>query len=1337
MSENCDNCDKLKDAYANILQDNVYMCQESIKKSDILLNRIANIDADTVDYVKTELKKLLERMTENLTNFMDRYNISTHEYKGSCESSKPKSPNTPKNRSRLSLRKNGETQETDVDLTNSETEDLCSSTAKIKTKEKARLNESLKDLSSKLDKHAGDEEALSATRLITVDTPLDARKRAQKNNHELLELLNKATDNERYPKYVTTEQEGDEALRELEDDISWSTRIDSDDSYSVFSANEDSDLELNSPHQSDESDVESIVDEQPDVNLEECKNFTFKMTRIDDLSDEAIDRLCNLHNLNKRKCVSMLRPQRRRVKRPRLLSTSSSSLSSLSSGSTTPDLNLDQAEEQRLLSPVNNGNMSDLADEFCNKLTDSEDESETSSGSETDIEEKPVAEQKEKKEKEEIKENKPKEPKEKRRKASWEDNPLLKGLSLWSESDNDFESDSEKPKPVMTNMRKIENGTTIIFDSSDSDSDVTLIITFLGSIPEGGDDESSGKGRRNIRAIIDDDNLDEMTQRAKSEEDRRIQRLEDHSKTVRSHLWRFRTFNTSLSQIESIQSQHEDFVLDVDVKTGKPVIVVDQNLVRKLKPHQKDGVKFMWDACYESVDILKTNSGTGKHDLEEKSRIVRNWRAEGGVLVMGYEAFQMLSMDKDNKKKRKKEAKELPPEAKKKVLEALVDPGPDLVICDEGHLLKNGETLRTQALMKLATKRRVVLTGTPLQNNLVEYYCMVHFVKPHLLGTFPEYRNRFVNPIMNGQFDNSTPEDIKLMKKRTHVLAKLLKNTVNRVESKVLEGYLPEIEDYTIFTKLEPIQIELYRRYIDLVKSHTTKTAGFFQDFRITKFMCLHPYTVHLYYTDLKNRKKKKENEVIRLDEDVDDNANITNLRVKEGWYEDLYPGDMSTNINYSAKLKVLLAIINETVRNGEKALIFAHQLPELDCIEHFLKTYGTSDCPVWTSNVNYCRMDGHTVSPENRNQLCEEFNRNPNIKVFLISHGVGGLGLNLTAASRVILIASNHNPSHDTQSIYRAYRFGQTKKCYVYRLLSLVNISQKSVFALNNEGFQGSMEEKIYRRCVVKLAVAGTVVDKFHFDRHFKATDLQQMYEYDFESHKERPIPLVPNDKLLATLLQNNEDIFSYHEHRALLENRPEEELNDEEKKLAWDEFKKEEEREEAASIKCTSLTYTTTTTTSSTTNGTPTEQGNNASNMVINPMSYSARGPNPRGFPPQVRSDLLEGVRNIRPNILRASTSNMYKPQFNGYNRNVPRAPFNQNNLPKPSEGSGANNQQSNRPPAPFFPRDLVEKLLRTNPAAQKLQRLAQKEQPQNVVNLADEAPTSGEFNYALNKM
>ena len=147
---------------------------------------------------------------------------------------------------------------------------------------------------------------------------------------------------------------------------------------------------------------------------------------------------------------------------------------------------------------------------------------------------------------------------------------------------------------------------------------------------------------------------------------------------------------------------------------------------------------------------------------------LRNWFEGGGVLIIGYDMYRNLT---------NKDAKRIKGKFREMFQKSLVDPGPDLVVCDEGHLLKNEAAATSKAMNRVRTKRRIVLTGTPLQNNLIEYHCMVQFVKPNLLGNKKEFTNRFVNPIKNGQCADSTDSDVRAMKKRAHVLHKMLEGT--------------------------------------------------------------------------------------------------------------------------------------------------------------------------------------------------------------------------------------------------------------------------------------------------------------------------------------------------------------------------------------------------------------------------------------------------------------------------------------------------------------------------------------------------------------------------------
>lgn len=236
--------------------------------------------------------------------------------------------------------------------------------------------------------------------------------------------------------------------------------------------------------------------------------------------------------------------------------------------------------------------------------------------------------------------------------------------------------------------------------------------------------------------------------------------------------------------------------------------------------------------------------------------------------------------------------------------------------------------------------------------------------------------------------------------------------------------------------------------------------------------------------------------------------------------------------------------------------MVFSQSLYSLDVIEHFLNVIDeqTQKDPLhssftgsWTQGQDYFRLDGSTPV-ESRNAFCKHFNSpaNPRARLFLISTRAGGLGINLVAANRVIIFDVSWNPSHDIQSIFRVYRFGQTKPCYVYRFLAL-----------------GTMEEKIYERQVTKQAISKRVIDEQQIDRHYGQTDLQELYKYDLEQDDERILPILPKDRLFAEMLRKYEDmIYKYHEHDTLLENKEEETLGEEERKQAWEEFEMEKNR-------------------------------------------------------------------------------------------------------------------------------------------------------------------------------
>lgn len=212
--------------------------------------------------------------------------------------------------------------------------------------------------------------------------------------------------------------------------------------------------------------------------------------------------------------------------------------------------------------------------------------------------------------------------------------------------------------------------------------------------------------------------------------------------------------------------------------------------------------------------------------LNARSKVILDWAKEGGVLLIGYELYRLLSLKKMTKRRGRKtardpETEEREAEEHKKLLDemhaALVKPGPDLIVCDEGHRIKNSHASISVALKQIRSKRRIVLTGYPLQNNLLEYWCMVDFVRPNYLGTKTEFANMFERPIQNGQCIDSTPQDIKLMRYRAHVLHSLLLGFVQRRSHVVLQNSLPQKEEYVLLVRMTPFQRKLYDVFMNEV----------------------------------------------------------------------------------------------------------------------------------------------------------------------------------------------------------------------------------------------------------------------------------------------------------------------------------------------------------------------------------------------------------------------------------------------------------------------------------------------------------------------------------------
>lgn len=797
-------------------------------------------------------------------------------------------------------------------------------------------------------------------------------------------------------------------------------------------------------------------------------------------------------------------------------------------------------------------------------------------------------------------------------------------------------------------------------DSDTSDSDVNIPI------------RAKRKRKKKIRRILDDAELGEETKRKIAIEKERQERLRSLQIqfSAKSNMLNSPSRSFSLSEgaaIDVLGDTSTGYIVNVVREKSEEAVRIPPSISSKLKAHQIAGIRFMWENIIQSVRrvrsgdkglgcILAHTMGLGKtfqviaflytamrvvelglktalivtpvnvlhnwrrefvkwtpseykplrvYMLEDVSRdrraeLLAKWRAKGGIFLISYTTFRNLSFGKNVKDRN----------VARDIICALQD-GPDILVCDEAHIIKNTQADTTQALKQVKCQRRIALTGSPLQNNLMEYYCMVDFVREGFLGSSHEFRNRYQNPIVNGQHANSTSEDVKIMNQRSHILYEQLKGFVQRMDMNVVKKDLPPKTVFVIAVKLSPLQRKLYRQFLDVHGFTTGKLydekmpkRSFFAGYQALAQIWNHPGILQLKKEDREHVRHEETTENFGDDSSSDENIeyNIANgvkassgddlLRGKiqngflhKDWWNDLLQENDFKELDYSGKMVLLLDILIMSSDVGDKTLVFSQSIPTLDLIEFYLSKLPRQDKrgKFWKKGKDWYRLDGRTESSE-RQKLVESFNepQNGRVKCTLISTRAGSLGINLHAANRVVIVDGSWNPTYDLQAIYRAWRYGQTKPVFAYRLMA-----------------QGTMEEKIYKRQVTKEGLAARVVDRQQVHRTISKEEMLHLFEFgdddnpemstelrqqagdaiklgtaypvgDFLKQRSSSCGSCSSDRIMDSLLREHHPrwITNYHEHETLLQENEEEKLSKEEQDRAWEVHRKTLEWEEVQRI-------------------------------------------------------------------------------------------------------------------------------------------------------------------------
>ncbi|PVH93174.1 hypothetical protein DM02DRAFT_542106 [Periconia macrospinosa] len=522
---------------------------------------------------------------------------------------------------------------------------------------------------------------------------------------------------------------------------------------------------------------------------------------------------------------------------------------------------------------------------------------------------------------------------------------------------------------------------------------------------------------------------------------------------------------------------------------GKEIVdvVVDPVLGKHLRDHQREGVKFLYECvmgmrCEGEGAIMADEMGLGKTlqtiallwTLMKQNPIygsppvvgkalivcpaglIDNWRREF-LKWLGNERIGVFVADGKNRKitnftmGKAYNIMVVGYEMLRVVQDDLKKGKIDIVVADEGHRLKTANNKAMQAIQSLSTERRVILSGTPLQNDLGEFFTAIDFVNPGLLGQRSAFKRTFEAPILKSRQPEASESELEKGEARWQELVSLTSRFMIRRTADVLSKYLPPKTEQIVFCRPTVAQAAAYRSILSspIFTAALGNTDMALQLINVLKKICNSPALLKSK-TDTEDTPSEMLQSLLTLipQNILNSNASSTKLRVLDSLVHRLY------------------------TTTEEKIVIVSNYTKTLDMIEKLLNSL----------SYTFLRLDGST--PANKRQpLVEKFNKT-NKKTafaFLLSAKSGGVGLNLIGASRIVLFDIDWNPATDLQAMARIHRDGQKLPCKIYRFL-----------------VQGGLDEKIFQRQIMKMGLANAVVDNKASASSFSKDELRDLFRLD-----------------------------------------------------------------------------------------------------------------------------------------------------------------------------------------------------------------------------------------------
>ncbi|XP_034242114.1 lymphocyte-specific helicase-like isoform X2 [Thrips palmi] len=403
------------------------------------------------------------------------------------------------------------------------------------------------------------------------------------------------------------------------------------------------------------------------------------------------------------------------------------------------------------------------------------------------------------------------------------------------------------------------------------------------------------------------------------------------------------------------------------------------------------------------------------------------------------------------------------------------------IIIDEGHRLKNHNSLLSRALRQYTSANRLLLTGTPLHNSLSELWALLNFLVPEIFDNLEIFESWFRIEDLS---DDNASEKVLEEEKKSQILSTMHKILspfmLRRVKSEVKLN-LPSKKELVVYAPMSSIQLDLYRAVLDYNYSKLKamdEQKDVEEDGSRPKRSCTQTkkyYVLEDLFHDedaLMNSSGSTIDNKTLIVEDKENpkyairvkmqNSSMMLRKIVNHPYLIQYPLEQGTEyaridedlVKASGKLQVLDAMLTKLKERGHKVLLFSTFTSLIEILEDYLSL----------RSFPYVRLDGNTKL-EDRQAYIKQYNNDPDMFLFLISTRAGGLGINLAAADTVIIFDSDWNPQVDLQAQDRCHRIGQTRPVVVYRFVTA-----------------GTVDERIFVRAAAKRKLEKIIIHKGNY---------------------------------------------------------------------------------------------------------------------------------------------------------------------------------------------------------------------------------------------------------------